>query len=225
VYEDHVDVIAGVLYAKDLLRCFRENRTDVAIRELLRPAYFVPASKKVNQLLREMQVQRIHLAMVVDEYGGIAGLVTIEDIIEEIFGEIQDEYDVDEAMLFQSFGDQSYILNARLDIYTLGKLLAIDLDEEGTDTLGGLIYSRLGHVPVQGETIPLGDWRLRVLSLEGRRIHQVRADRVPPAVEESAEQPAPTRLRSRKPGFDAAKLDPSRLDASNLSNSGLTHHT
>jgi CBS domain containing-hemolysin-like protein len=225
VYEEHVDVIVGLLYAKDLLRCFRENRTDVPIRELLRPAYFVPATKKVNQLLRELQVQRIHLAMVVDEYGGIAGLVTIEDIIEEIFGEIQDEYDVNEAILFQPFGENSYILNARLDMDTLGKLLDLDLDEEDADTLGGLIYSRLGHVPIQGETIQLEDWRLRVLSLEGRRINQVRADRVPPPVEEPSEQVTPTRLRSRKPGFDAAKLDPSRLDASNLSNSSLTNHT
>ncbi len=225
VYEDHVDVIIGLLYAKDLLRCFRDNRTDVPIRDLLRPAYFVPASKKVNQLLREMQLQRIHLAMVVDEYGGIAGLVTIEDIIEEIFGEIQDEYDVNEATLFQPSGDNSYILNARLDMDTLGKLLDLDLDEEDADTLGGLIYSRLGHVPIQGETIPLGDWGLRVLSLEGRRIYQVRADRVSPPPEEPAEQPAPARLRSRKPGFDAAKLDPSRLDASTLTNSSLTNHT
>jgi CBS domain containing-hemolysin-like protein len=225
VYEDHADVIVGLLYAKDLLRCYREHRTDVSIRDLLRPATFVPASKKVNQLLREMQVQRIHLAMVVDEYGGIAGLVTIEDIMEEIFGEIQDEYDVNEAMLFQSFGDQSYILNARLDMDTLGKLLDLDLDEEAADTLGGLIYSRLGHVPVQGETVELDGWRLRVLSLEGRRIKQVRADRLPPPVEEPLAQQAPTRLRARKPGIDPAKLDPSRLDASNLSNPGLTNHT
>jgi len=226
VYEDHVDVIVGLLYAKDLLPCFRNNRTDVPIRELLRPAYFVPASKKVNQLLREMQIQRIHLAMVVDEYGGIAGLVTIEDIMEEIFGEIQDEYDVNEATLFQAFGEHSYILNARLDIDTLGKLLDLDLDDEDSDTLGGLIYGRLGHVPVQGETIMLDDWRLRVLSLEGRRINQVRADHIlPPPAPEPAEQEAPARLRSRKPGFDAAKLDPSRLDASNLTNSSLTNHT
>jgi CBS domain containing-hemolysin-like protein len=226
VYENHVDVIIGLLYAKDLLRCFRDNRTDVLIRDLLRPAYFVPASKKVNQLLREMQLQRIHLAMVVDEYGGIAGLVTIEDIIEEIFGEIQDEYDVDEATLFQPFGENSYILNARLDMDTLGKLLDLDLDEEMPDTLGGLIYSRLGHVPIQGETIDLEDWRLRVLSLEGRRINQVRADHIsPPAVEEPADQAGSARMRSRKPGFDAAKLDPSRLDASSLSNSSLTNHT
>jgi hypothetical protein len=108
---------------------------------------------------------------------------------------------------------------------TLGKLLDLDLDEEDADTLGGLIYSRLGHVPVQGETIQLGDWRLRVLSLEGRRINQVRADRVPlPPTPEPVDAPVSHRQRNRKPGFDAAKLDPSRLDASNLGNSGLTNH-
>lgn len=221
VYEDHVDVVIGLLYAKDLLRCFRENLTDVAIRDLLRPAYFVPASKKVNQLLREMQVQRIHLAMAVDEYGGIAGLVTIEDIIEEIFGEIQDEYDVDEETLYQSFGEHAYILNARLDMDTLAKLLDLDLEEEDADTLGGLIYSRLGHVPVPGETVDLEEWRLRVVSLDGRRINQVRADRIlPQPATEKIEQPLTARQRNRKAAFDGARLDPA-----NLPNSSLTNHT
>jgi CBS domain containing-hemolysin-like protein len=160
--------------------------------------------------------------MVVDEYGGIAGLVTIEDIMEEIFGEIQDEYDVNEATLYQPFGEHTFVLNARLDIDTLGKLLDLDLDEEESDTLGGLIYSRLGHVPVQGETVDLDGWRLRVLSLDGRRINQVRADRVLPPVEENEQEPArnkePLRLRSRKAGIDPAQLDPSRLDPSGLAN-------
>ncbi len=222
VYEEHVDVIIGVLYAKDLLRCFRDNRTDLPIRDLLRPAAFVPATKKVNQLLHEMQVQRIHLAMVVDEYGGIAGLVTIEDIMEEIFGEIQDEYDVNEATLYQPFGEHTYVLNARLDIDTLGKLLDLDLDEEESDTLGGLIYGRLGHVPVQGETVDLDSWRLRVLSLDGRRINQVRADRILSPIEDNEQETAQSneslRLRSRKPGIDPSRLDPSRLDASGLAN-------
>jgi CBS domain containing-hemolysin-like protein len=198
----------------------RENHTEAAIRDLLRPAYFVPASKKVNQLLREMQLQRIHLAMAVDEYGGIAGLVTIEDIIEEIFGEIQDEYDVDEETLYQSFGEHAYILNARLDIDSLSKLLDIDLDEEDADTLGGLIYSRLGHVPVPGEIVDLDGWRLRVVSVDGRRIHQVRADRIqapPPA--EPAPEPLSARQRN-KAGFEGA-----RLDAASLPNSSLTNNT
>lgn len=207
VYEENVDVIVGLLYAKDLLRCFRENRTDVPIRELLRPAYFVPASKKVDQLLHELQQQRIHLAMVVDEYGGIAGLVTIEDIMEEIFGEIQDEYDTNEQQLFQRIGENSFIINSRLDIYTLGDLLEIDVSDEDADTVGGLIYSRLDHVPVQGESVELDGWRLRVLSLEGRRINQVRADRIPVPPGETADEEDHARLRRslqprRRPALD-----------------------
>ncbi len=220
VYEEHVDVIIGLLYAKDLLRCLRESRSEVVIRDLLRPAYFVPASKKVNQLLREMQLQRIHLAMAVDEYGGIAGLVTIEDIMEEIFGEIQDEYDVNEETLYQSFGEHAFILNARLDIGTLAHLLDIDLDEEDADTLGGLIYSRLGHVPAPGEVVDLDGWRLRVISLDGRRIHQVRADRIQEPPAEPVEQPLSTRQRIRKAAFDGARLDPA-----NLPNSSVTNQT
>lgn len=206
VYENSPDVIVGLLYAKDLLRCFRDNRPDTPIRDLLRPAYFAPASKKTNQLLRELQVQRIHMAMVVDEYGGIAGLVTIEDIMEEIFGEIQDEYDANEALLIQPIGDQAYIINARLDLDSLAKLLDIDLSDEDADTLGGLIYSRLGHVPVQGETVELQGWRLRVLSLDGRRIDQVRADRIqPPPAEETVDEPR-SQLANRNSTFDPSRM-------------------
>ena len=178
VFEGNVDVIVGMLYAKDLLPCFRDNRTDMPIREILRPVYYVPASKKVNVLFKEMQQQRMHLAMVVDEYGGIAGLVSVEDIIEEIVGEIQDEYDVDEEMQYQPIGEHAYLLNSRLDVDSLAKLLDLDLAEEESDTLGGLIYSRLGHVPEQGETVDIDGWRFCVLSLDGRRINQVRADRI-----------------------------------------------
>lgn len=185
VFEENVDVIVGLLYAKDLLRCMHDQRTEVSMRELLRPAHFVPASKKANQLLRELQQQRIHLAMVVDEYGGIAGLVTIEDIIEEIFGEIQDEYDGDEVLGYKLLGEDSYLIDARLDVGSLADLLAIDLADEDSDTLGGLIYGRLGHVPEQGESIELADWRMRVLTLNGRRIVQVRADRIAPRLPEA----------------------------------------
>lgn len=176
VYEDDTDHVVGFLYAKDLLACFQENRTDVPIRDLLRPAYFMPASKKVNTLLREMQRERVHIAMVVDEYGGIAGLVTIEDIIEEIVGEIQDEYDVEEEIYVQVLEPNVYLLNARLDLYTLAKLLDTEMSEDDADTLGGLIYGGLGHVPEPGETLEVGNWRFTVLSLEGRRIEEVRAE-------------------------------------------------
>ena len=199
VYEDNPDVIVGLLYAKDLLRCFRDNRTDVPIRDLLRPAYFVPASKKVNQLLREMQLQRIHLAMVVDEYGGIAGLVTIEDIMEEIFGEIHDEYDVNEADAVTNRSASTHFFStARLDVDSLGKLLDIDLSEEDADTLGGLIYSRLGHVPVQGETVDLDGWRL-ARAVAGRPAHRPGACRSHPYRRPTMRRRAPScQLVNRK---------------------------
>ncbi|GIK74031.1 MAG: hypothetical protein BroJett021_30190 [Chloroflexota bacterium] len=186
VYEGNVDVIIGLLYAKDLLKCFRENRMDAPIRELLRAPYFIPASKKVTALFREMQQQRIHLAIIVDEYGGVAGLVTIEDILEEIVGDIQDEYDVREEAYYQPSGDHAYIVNSRLDLDSLSELLDIDIEEEEADTVGGLIYSRLGHVPEQGEMLEIEGWRFTVLSLDGRRILQVRVERISPpqAVEE-----------------------------------------
>ncbi len=206
-----MDVIVGLLYAKDLLKCFQDHRDDVPIRELLRPAYYVPASKKVNSLFKEMQQQRVHIAMVVDEYGGIAGLVTVEDIIEEIVGEIQDEYDSGRGTCTASrSGRTSFLLNSRLDIDTLGKLLDIDLSDEEGDTLGGFIYSHLGHVPDQGETVDIAGWHFTVLALDGRRISQVRADKIV----------------SSKPDGESADVDQSALsrrksllNTSSLSNS------
>jgi len=178
VYEGDIDVIVGVLYAKDLLKCFRENRTDAPIRDLLRPAYFIPATKKISALLREMQQQRTHLAIIVDEYGGIAGLVTFEDMLEEIVGDIQDEYDIHEQVAYQPIGEDVYLLNSRLDLDTLADLLDLDLSEEEGDTVGGLIYGHLEHVPEPGEVVELGGWRFTVLSVDGRRINQVRVERI-----------------------------------------------
>lgn len=190
VYENNVDQIVGILYAKDLLRCYRENRADEAIRNLLRPAYFVPLSKKVNVLLRDMQKHRVHIAMVVDEYGGIAGLVTIEDILEEIVGDIQDEYDQGEDSYVQMLGPDSYLFNSRLDLYSVAKLLDVELDDEDADTLGGMIYSLLGHVPVQGESVEIAEWVFTVLSVDGNRIDQIRADRKVVEVESTEDEPA-----------------------------------
>jgi CBS domain containing-hemolysin-like protein len=176
VYEENIDQIVGFLYAKDALKVLANDEKGVPIRTLLRPPYLVPVSKKVNTLLREMQRDRVHIAMVVDEYGGIAGLVTIEDILEEIVGEIQDEYDPEEETYVRMLEPNLYELNGRLDLYTLAKLLDTELPEEDADTLGGLIYSELGHVPVVGESVEVGGWRFTVLSLEGRRIEGVRAE-------------------------------------------------
>lgn len=186
VYEDNTDSIVGVLYAKDLLKCYRDNQTDRPIRELLRPAYFVPASKKIDALFQEMQKQRVHMVMVVDEYGGTAGLVTVEDILEEIVGDIQDEYDVEEDDYVQGIGPNTYLLNSRLDIYSLTKLLDITVDPDTADTLGGLLYNLMEHVPEQGESIEYSGWRFTVLALDGRRIEQVRAE--PAHLQEEANQ-------------------------------------
>jgi putative hemolysin len=178
VYEENIDHIVGFLYAKDLLKCFRDNQPDLPIRSLLRPAHFVPTSKKLNDLLREMQKHRVHIMMVVDEYGGTAGLVTIEDILEEIVGEIEDEYDEVEEPEFEVIGPNAYQLSARIDLYSLSKLLNVELSDEDVDTLGGMLYGKFGHVPEPGESAVVGGWRFTVLSLDGRGIEQVRAENV-----------------------------------------------
>lgn len=195
VYEEHIDHIIGILYAKDMLRCFRDQMIDIPILKLLRPPYFIPASKKVDALFQEMQKHRVHIATVVDEYGGTAGLVTIEDILEEIVGDIQDEYDVEEDNYVKVIGPNTYLLNSRLDVYSLSKLLDIDLDTDTADTLGGLLYSLMEHVPEQGECVEHQGWRFTVLALEGRRIEQVRAERI---LVQHQEEPATSGKQTRE---------------------------
>ncbi len=180
VYEENIDSIVGILYAKDLLKCFRDSQMGMPVRELLRPAYFIPASKKVNTLLQELQQNRVHIAIVVDEYGGTAGVVTVEDILEEIVGDIQDEYDIEEDSYVQVVGSDTYLLNSRLDVYSLCKLLDITVDTDMADTLGGLLYTFMEHVPEQGESVEHEGWRFTVLSFDGRRIEQVRVEPVHP---------------------------------------------
>jgi len=177
VYEDSIDHLLGVLYAKDLLLCLRDGSQDISVRQLLRKAYFVPQSKKLDELFEEMQAHRIHMALAVDEYGGTAGLVTIEDLLEEIVGEIQDEYDSEEPQL-KKLAPEIYIFNARYDIDEVSQLINVDLSagRENIDTLGGFIYSQLGRVPEQGESIQFKDWRFTVLSVDSRRIDEVRVE-------------------------------------------------
>lgn len=176
VYEESVDQIIGILYAKDLLKCFREDRSEVPLREMVRNAYFVPLSKNVKNLLAEMRKHRVHIAIVVDEYGGTAGLVTIEDILEEIVGEIQDEYDDAEEILVHPEGADGYLIQGKLDTYSLAKLADLDLEDEDADTAGGLVLGLLGHVPEPGESIELQGWRFTVLSVDGRRIETIRIE-------------------------------------------------
>jgi putative hemolysin len=183
VYKETIDNVVGMLYAKDLLRYLRDGRTDVPIGKMLRPTYFIPESKKVDELLAELQQRRVHMAIVVDEYGGTAGLVTIEDLLEEIVGEIQDEYDTEEPTV-EAVGTDEYLFDARLNLDEVNKVLGVELPAEGGDSLGGLIYSQLGKVPAVGDTIEFDGVRLEVVSVAGRRIKQVRASRTVPVSED-----------------------------------------
>jgi CBS domain containing-hemolysin-like protein len=181
VFRDHIDNIAGVLYIKDLLRLFRENESPDDLTEVLRPAYFVPETKKVGELLTEMQAERNHIAIVVDEYGGVAGIATLEDIVEEIVGEIQDEYDQAEELLFQQIGDGEYVFQAKIDINDFNQVMGTDLPKESADTLGGLLYSWFGRIPRAGETTGTDDILFTIEQVTGRRIRKVRAVRPAPA--------------------------------------------
>ena len=193
VYEETIDHVVGVLYAKDLLPSFRDRRFDVAIADLLRPPYFVPESKPVDELLRELQRDRVHLAVVVDEYGGTAGLVSIEDVIEEIVGEIQDEYDqsepIDVVDVDPALGVGTF--RAGIDIDDVNRMLDIDLPSDAdVDTVGGLVYSQLGKVPVVGDRASFDDADVEVLRVSGRRVELVRVAR------RSAGEPAGDEPRS-----------------------------
>lgn len=182
VYEDVIDNLLGILYAKDLLRVTQGTIKDKqnVIRSLLRPAYFVPEAKKVDELLREMQSNSVHIAVVVDEYGGIAGLVTLEDIVEEIVGEIRDEYDQSEELLYQTVNPDEFTFQGKISIDDLNDLLGTHLSKEVSDTLAGFIYSEIGRVPIGNEELKVGEWSLIVEQVIGRRIRKVRARRQKP---------------------------------------------
>jgi CBS domain containing-hemolysin-like protein len=179
VHEDTVDNTLGLLYAKDLLRVWREGNPQASLREMLRTAFFVPEAKKVDELLTEMQSQRFHMAVVVDEYGGIAGLVTLEDIVEEILGEIQDEYDQAEEAPYQVSQDGDYLFLGRIDLDDFNDIMDCQLPTDEADTLGGYIYSRLGHVPSIGEKVQKDNLLLTVEQVSARRIRKVRAAMLP----------------------------------------------
>jgi len=183
VYQDTIDNVIGVLYAKDLLRVLRAGDLSVPLAQIVRPAYFVPEAKKADELLEELQKRRVHIAIVVDEYGGVAGLVTIEDILEEIVGEIQDEYDTEEPMFHQE-AEGVYIFDARTNLDDVNQLLGVQLSAESYDTLGGFLYTQLGHVPAAGEQLRFNGLVIEVLNVSGQRIGQVRVRREPPTPQE-----------------------------------------
>jgi putative hemolysin len=173
IYRDSIDNVQGVLYAKDLLLPFRDGLNDAPVTELMRTAYFVPESKRVDDLLQELQQRRVHMAIIVDEYGGTAGVVTIEDLLEEIVGDIQDEYD-SETPMAQQIGERDYVFDAQIRLDDVNEILAVALPAEETDTLGGFIYSQLGAMPAVGSRVNFEQLTLEVLTVQGRRILQVR---------------------------------------------------
>jgi len=176
LYKESVDHIVGILYAKDLLRIIAAGGPRPRLRDIMRPALFVPESQSVDDLLHELQRRRVHMAIVLDEYGGTAGLVTIEDLLEEIVGEIQDEFDEEEPMKVL-VRDGEAILDGRADIDQLGELVDPPLeleDDEEYDTVGGFVYHRIGRVPVVGDRVAVATFAITVIKVTGRRVGKVR---------------------------------------------------
>jgi CBS domain containing-hemolysin-like protein len=180
VYRDTLNDIVGIVYAKDVLRQSRSGRNGRTLEELARPAHFVPESKKVADLLKDMQREKFHVAVVVDEYGSVAGLVTLEDLLEEIVGEITDEYDREEPQV-EPAGDGRYRVNARLPVDELNEILEVELPDEEWDTVGGLMMAVLGHLPHQGERVDFEGLRFTAERVQGRRVAKVLVERVEPS--------------------------------------------
>jgi CBS domain containing-hemolysin-like protein len=187
VYEGTIDNIVGLLYAKDLLLVKDQPASLTALRERLRPAYFIPETKKVDEVLTEMQERRIHVAIVVDEYGGVAGMVTLENIVEEIVGEIRDEYDQGEEQLYQQVGPDEYLFQGKIGLDDFNEVMGTYLEKDEANTLAGFIYGQMGRVPAGGEQVVLDDLILTVEQVSGRRIRKVRAQRIPSTQEKEIE--------------------------------------
>jgi CBS domain containing-hemolysin-like protein len=172
VYEDSIDAIVGLIYVKDLFNRMPQPGERFAIDDYLREPYFVPETKVIGELLREFRVKSLHIAVVVDEYGGVAGLVTLEDIIEEIVGEIRDEHDY-ESDMFSQLPDGRYRVSASMPVEELQELMAVEYDQGDNDTVGGLIYDLVGSVPNEGQLIHWHDIQFEVSRVEGQRIVDV----------------------------------------------------
>jgi CBS domain containing-hemolysin-like protein len=184
VYHENLDNIAGIVFVKDLIRLTDAEkgtmRLDRDLQRLVRPATFVPETKRVPEMLKEFQRKQVQIAIVVDEYGGTAGLVTIEDLLEEIVGEIRDEYDVESEPIIDE-GDGSFVFSAKVNIDEVRDRLGVDIEPDGFETVGGYVLTRVGRVPAVGEKFELDGLQVEVLEAERRRIHKVRFRLVPAA--------------------------------------------
>ncbi|GAB4170997.1 MAG: hemolysin family protein [Calditrichia bacterium] len=180
VYSEKIDNIIGILYAKDLLPFLdRKSKTNFSLEKIIHTPYFVPENKKIHELLKDFQEEKIHMAIIVDEYGGVEGLITLEDIIEEIVGEIQDEYDKEEA-LYHKISNHQYICDGKIPIEELEELLGIEIEPtEDVETLSGLVLNQLQKIPHEGDAIDYNHWRITILKVDKNRIQKVRLERNP----------------------------------------------
>ena len=183
VFKESLDNVLGFVFVKDLIQLSCDDTR--AIESLMRPAYFVPETKRVSELLREFQRQQVQVAIVVDEYGGTAGLVALEDLIEEIVGEIRDEYD-EESEQVTDEGEGVFLFSGKVDIDEVVDRLGVEIEREGFETVGGYLLSNLGRVPTVGEKFEIDGLAIEVLEAERRRIHKVRIRRRQPVVQEGS---------------------------------------
>jgi putative hemolysin len=187
VYAEEIDNVVGILYAKDLLRHLKEGKLERQVRELVRPAIFIPETKVLSDLLKDFQKRKVHIAIVIDEYGTVVGLVTIEDLLEEIVGEIFDEFDR-EVSLIDRIAEGRYRVDARMNLEELNEVLDLDLpEEEDVDSVGGLVLKVLGHVPTEGEAFVYNGITVKVEKLRNNRISKVLMESVGEHAEEEPE--------------------------------------
>ena len=184
VIGENLDEVVGILLAKDLLlNAFERNDGRFNVREILRPAVFIPESKRLNILLKEFRSSRNHIAIVVDEYGGVAGMVTIEDVLEQIVGEIEDEHDVEEEDSIRKHSAVHYTIKALIPIEDFNEYSATGLTDEEFDTIGGLVVHHIGHLPKRGERVVIGNLLFKVLRADNRRVHMLQLTVLPRPVE------------------------------------------
>lgn len=186
VWEGTLDNIVGLIYAKDLLKYWGKDESAVVMRKIMRPPFFIPETKDLEQLLHDFKKKRVHIAIVIDEYGGTSGLVTIEDLLEQIVGDIQDEYDLEEEWLVEE-PDGTIVVDARLPIEELEEYFEIEIERDKFDTVGGLISHLTGRIPHTGEDVATDALHLIVLDADERRIGKVRITRRTEASAESEE--------------------------------------
>ena len=179
VYQDDLDNVKGIAYARDILGFLSSDQrnNNVLTTEIIRQALFIPESKTLEELLNEFQERQVHIAIVVDEYGGVAGLVTIEDLLEEIVGEIRDEFDVGESEI-EPLGGNEFLLDARVGIDELNELMNVNVESDGFDTVGGFVYHRLGKLPSSGDLVEYDGLTIKVISTIGRRLKKLRVKKV-----------------------------------------------